>query len=156
VRWSYVSTNRETAADRNVAYGAGSFVTVGPGGVLSSADGVLWTRRFGVTNTLATAVAYGGGRFVVGFSSGQIAYSGQFSPREELRFPVSGVVISTNGTRFQLETPRDIPVEVHAGSNLVQWSTLELITNATPDAVEINDFDGTANQRFYRAKLLQP
>jgi hypothetical protein len=156
VHWNYTSTNREAAGDRNVAYGGGSFVAVGSGGVVSSTDGVLWTRRFGVTNTSATAVAYGAGRFVVGFNTGQIAYSGPFSPQEELRFPVSGVVVSTNGTRLQLETPPDFPVEVQAGSNLGQWSTLGLFTNSTPDALEILDSEGLANQRFYRAELLGP
>jgi len=74
-----------------VAAGAGRFVAVGPNSVvLSSPDGVQWTRHSVHTNEEYWAVTYGGGQFVVvGFNSYGIV------PEPSV------ALVSTNGLAWQ-------------------------------------------------------
>jgi hypothetical protein len=59
-----------------VTYGNGRFVAVGSGGtILTSPDGVKWTRRTSGTNNLLYGVTYGNGLFVAVGDRGTILTS---------------------------------------------------------------------------------
>jgi hypothetical protein len=59
-----------------VAYGNGLFVAVGPyGTILTSPDGVSWTRRTSGTSSWLSGVTYGNGLFVAVGMSGTILTS---------------------------------------------------------------------------------
>ena len=69
-------TGNARAVYNAVAYGNGTYVTVGTGGnILYSLDGVVWTNTSSGTTSNLTTVVYGSGTFVAGGANGTVIYS---------------------------------------------------------------------------------
>lgn len=66
INWSYATTVPTTTTWQSLAYGGGKFVaTAYSGTVMTSTDGLTWTVSSGTLDTMAKAIGYGNGRFVV-------------------------------------------------------------------------------------------
>jgi hypothetical protein len=76
--WTNItSASISTALLSGATYGEGLFIVTGSGGeILSSPDGLTWTRQgASVTSATLSAATYGNGMFVAGGSTGRIVHS---------------------------------------------------------------------------------
>jgi hypothetical protein len=72
VSWDHSAV--DTPAARDIAYGAGHFVVVGPDGLIeSSHDGQTWERRATAPGENFSSIVWTGARFLV--SGGKVAWS---------------------------------------------------------------------------------
>jgi hypothetical protein len=81
-----------------VTYGAGHFVAVGYGAVLSSADGIVWQYDYAPAGFSLGNVAYGNGMFVATWATN--TYTGYYSDYDS----ADGFLISSNLASWQCVT----------------------------------------------------
>ena len=149
---------------RDVAYGAGSFVSIsnygGRGGVYgtisSSDDGINWQRRISYRNLELSAVTFASARFlVVGrganvFQSGPVLTPVQRPELQVQRLP-GGLA------RLVAQSPAGV-LWIESSGDLGNWqpfATVGIGTAGVPNWLEF-DLSGTGKTlQFYRARLSQ-
>ncbi|MHB8520858.1 MAG: hypothetical protein ACYDH9_08875 [Limisphaerales bacterium] len=142
---------------RAIGYGNGQFVAVGggyadyrpkgPGVILTSPDGVIWTARDpGTTNGLY-GTAYGNGHFVAVGANGTILRSGEIvslGPVSVVAGPAQISITGVAGHTYQIES----------STNLTAWVSLTNVTADTNGTAQFSDSSATNfSRRFYRAVM---
>ncbi|HKI70559.1 MAG TPA: hypothetical protein VKA67_13295, partial [Verrucomicrobiae bacterium] len=145
-----------------VAYGSGVFVTVCQegygwdgmnygGALLTSDDGIHWTRRHSGTQYALGGVCYGDGHFIAVGDAGTILES---QPIIHLVMP-PGVPGGGNGVPLKLELsgPNGQSYSVQASTDLTNWNAVSsgVLTNGTGEAELPTDTNYSS--RFFRAAV---
>jgi hypothetical protein len=145
------TTNLDGVSLYGAAWGVGQYVVAGTGGtILSSSDGVTWTVRNSGTSAGLASVAYGNGSFVavgdVVLTSGQYSNAVlQISP-PPTKGPLPMLLVAPSGHKYV----------VQSSTNLLDWATLSLLTNADGSVSFQDNFWTNYPARFYRTLLSSP
>jgi hypothetical protein len=118
--------------------------------MMTSPDGVNWTRRFSGSSEVLQKVFWTGRSFMVVGFYGTILESGNFSPR------IRDFSFQPDGFRLQFDTDAARTYQVQCSSDLINWTTLEDVV-AEPDGSPTTFIDRTATageRRFYRTLLV--
>lgn len=151
-KWTYQSS-RNTSLLSNLAFGAGTFVVVGPNGtILSSINGTNWVQRNTGHATNLNAVAFGKRTFVAVGDFGTILQSGEFPLPSA---PALSNLIRADGVfNFSLPTLDGAVYTVEFKNSLTEtnWQGL---TRLEGDGTfrPVNDASASTRQRFYRLRV---
>ncbi len=129
----FTSEQIDTPAARDVAYGAGHFVVVGPDGLIeSSHDGLAWERHATAPGEDFSRVIWTGERFIVsGGKSGWSSPDGLAWSSDVARIPCS-VAWAGEGA---LEIGFSWGGNIHVSSDLVHWRKLNVPSGPSLESI---------------------
>ena len=138
---------------RAVGYHDGTFVAVGSE-LLTSINGVTWTRRNVGHNVELYGVNYANGAFFAVGAYGTIIQSGAVTPSiappkfrtESLAKPIDGMM------HLSVEVQQRAGLRIEVSTNLMRWTTLTNQTTSSGRAEITDPSAGDFGMRFYRAR----
>jgi hypothetical protein len=123
--WTKRYTLPDNVEIKSLRYGNGVFVAVGEGNLLSSSDGIRWTKRSAPTPYSVRSLAYGNKTFVVVGSAGNIIQSSRLGN-------VLTVAREGGGSGKVMSAPAGITCGTTCSATFIEHAVITL--TAVPDA----------------------
>jgi hypothetical protein len=149
LKWN-LARSPTTVTLQRIAAGNEIFAAVGPGVILTSTNGVSWTRINPGATGLPIGIAYGAGRFLAVFSNTILQADlvpGILDPPgitpEGVALPINGLI----GKSYQIEATTSLA--------LPDWAPIGSVTNTQLTTVFTDMTAAGAPHRFYRTRLEQ-